>query len=87
MEIVEEIKKLKMIVVLIVLVFIGGCIALFIYDYSTRPKKFMDATNSIKENGGKIRYSNEKTGTISYIDKDGNYISKSVYRGYNFHCR
>ena len=52
-----------------------------------REEKFEDTLCSIRANGGKIRYMNKTTGTISYLSKDKRYITLSVYRGYNSHAK
>ena len=69
-----------------IIMFISAIIFTVI-DYVTRPQRFSDAVRKIKTSGGKIRYMNERTGTISYVDKSGKYLSISVYRGYNSHAK
>lgn len=58
-----------------------------IVDLCTRPQRFQDAIDEIRTNGGKIKYMNESTGTISYTSKNGKHVTYSVYRGYNSHAR
>ena len=58
-----------------------------IIDYATRPERFNNKIDELKSLGYKIKYSNQRTGTISYTDKYGRRSSVSVYRGYNSHYR
>jgi hypothetical protein len=51
-----------------------------------RYKYYADRLDGIKKAGGRVTYSNFRTGTISY-KKNRTHYSESLYRGYNSHCR
>lgn len=61
-------------------------IVIFIVE-SIREENYNSEMFKLRTSGRKIKYANQTTGTISYIDLDGNYKSISVYKGYNSHYR